>query len=95
MSARITVILFIFVCFSTGALLAWLPWTNYWDDNFFLNYLVTTTGWTRLVPFMLSGYVRGAVSGLGLLNILMGVFEIFNFENSVRSLQDDDVSTHA
>ncbi|HZS44644.1 MAG TPA: hypothetical protein VFC63_06035 [Blastocatellia bacterium] len=91
MSAKITVILFIFVCFSTGALLAWLPWTSLWDDNFFLNYIVGHTGWSSLIPFVLSGYVRGAITGLGIVNILIGFLEVMHFGHSVRSLQEDDV----
>jgi len=93
MSAKITVILFIFVCFSTGALLAWLPWTVLWDDNFFLNYVADHAKWSGLMSFMLSGYVRGAVTGLGIINIMIGVLEIFHFGHSVRSLQEDDVSS--
>ena len=65
MSARITVILFIFVCFSTGALLGWLPWTAFWDDNYFLNFIVAHTGWGGLISFVLSGYARGAVTAWG------------------------------
>ena len=91
MSAKITVILFIFVCFSTGALLTWLPWTPLWDDNFFLNFIVNHTGLSGLIPLALSGYVRGAVTGLGIINVLIGALEIFHFKHSVRSLQEDDV----
>ena len=91
MSAKITVILFIFVCFSTGALLTWLPWTQLWDDNFFLNFVVDKTGWAGLIPLALSGYMRGAVTGLGIINLLIGALEIFHFKHSVRALQEDDV----
>ena len=91
MSAKITVILFIFVCFSTGALLAWLPWTQLWDNNFFLNFVVEKTGWSSLISLAMSGYVRGAITGLGIINILIGALEVFHFKHSVRALQEDDV----
>ena len=34
---------------------------------------------------MMSGFVRGAVSGLGLLNIVLGIWEIVNFRKTVRA----------
>ena len=39
MSAKVTVIVYILICFEVGVLLAILPWTSYWDDNFFLYFL--------------------------------------------------------
>jgi len=39
-----------------------------------------------LQRFVASGWVRGAVSGLGILNIAMGAWEIINFRRTVRAL---------
>src|SRR5205085_12162968 len=36
--------------------------------------------------FIASGWVRGAVSGIGILNLGMGVWELFNFRKTVRAL---------
>ena len=36
---------------------------------------------------MTSGYVRGAVTGLGLLNILLGAWELINFKKTVNTFQ--------
>ncbi|MFY9573139.1 MAG: hypothetical protein WAV20_17195, partial [Blastocatellia bacterium] len=33
------------------------------------------------------GYARGAVTGLGVLNILLGVWEIINFKKTARAFQ--------
>ena len=39
MPAKLTVIVYILFCFEVGVLLVILPWTLYWDDNFFLYFL--------------------------------------------------------
>jgi hypothetical protein len=41
MSAKVTAIIYILICFEVGILLVILPWTPYWDDNFFLNYITS------------------------------------------------------
>jgi hypothetical protein len=86
MSAKITVIVYILICFEVGILLIFLPWTPYWEDNVFL-YFITgklDAPWIRL--FLTSGYVKGAVSGLGALNSLAGLLDIFKFRESVQAL---------
>jgi len=86
MSAKITVIVYILICFEVGILLLILPWTQYWEDNFFL-YFITNKLNAPWVPTLLtSGYVRGAVTGLGALNILAGLRDIFKFHESVQAL---------
>ena len=90
MSARLTIILFILVCFEIGLLLVFLPWHRSWQENnihFLLTDSLNAPGLRQLV---LSGYVRGAVSGLGLVNIVIGVREIVNFRSSVRAINGDD-----
>jgi len=53
-----------------GLLLVILPWTTFWDRNYLFD----------LVPsvreLLHSSYARGAVSGLGLLNIGLGLAEV-------------------
>ena len=65
MSAKISVIVYILICFEIGILLLILPWTQFWDDNFFLFFLTGKLNATWLPDFLTSRYVRGAVSGLG------------------------------
>ncbi len=50
-------------CFLLGVLLVFLPWSGVWERNYFLNHYPT------LVPFLLNPSLRGAISGLGLLDI--------------------------
>jgi hypothetical protein len=53
-----------------GFLLLVVPWSSYWDRNFFAQ------SWPPLQALLSSNYVRGAVSGLGIVNVLAAVGEI-------------------
>ena len=63
--------LFFAACFfEAGLLLIILPWTVLWDRN----YLLAAVPWVH--ELVQNPYVRGAVSGLGLVNVGLGVAEI-------------------
>jgi hypothetical protein len=51
--------------FLLGVLLILIPWLGYWDHNFFLD------KYPELIPFLLNPSVRGAVTGLGALDVLL------------------------
>ena len=53
-----------------GLLLVLVPWSSFWDRNYF----VSTFPW--LYELVRNNYVRGAVSGLGIVNLLMGFQEL-------------------
>ena len=53
----------IVLCFEMGALLLYLPWSNFWEQNYFLIHFPT------LVPFALHPSVRG----LGVLDIFVAL----------------------
>jgi hypothetical protein len=53
-----------------GLLLVIVPWSSFWDQNVLLEALPLLHEWTR------SPYVRGAVSGLGLVNMAAGFAEV-------------------
>ena len=91
MSAKVTVIVYILICFEVGVLLAILPWTSYWDDNFFLIFLTGRLHSTSLAAFLQSGYVRVSVTVLGLLNFFAGLRDIIKFRESVYALASLDV----
>ena len=86
MSAKVTVIVYILICFEVGVLLMILPWTGYWSDNFFFNLLMGKLNAPWLATLLQSGYLRGAVTGLGALNVFAGLRDVFNFRESVRAL---------
>jgi hypothetical protein len=86
MSVKITVIVYILICFEVGILLLILPWTQFWDDNFFLYFITGKLNAAWLHGALTSGYVRGAVTGLGILNILAGLRDIVRFRESVEAI---------
>lgn len=92
MSSRLSVIFYIVLCLEIGIVLAVLPWVPHgwlglsdWGNNYFLLLAAHKTGY-GLQRFVSSGWVRGAVSGLGVLNIAMGVWELIHFRKTVRAL---------
>ncbi|PYT06218.1 MAG: hypothetical protein DMF60_09810 [Acidobacteria bacterium] len=89
MSIKLTIVFFILICFEIGVLLVILPWvpSPSWNENYLLVLAADKIHWPWLALAMKSGYVRGAVTGLGLLNILLGVWEIINFKKTARAFQ--------
>lgn len=54
----------------TGLLLVLIPWSAFWDRNVFLE-------WSgSLGSLLTSNYVRGAVTGLGLVNVWAALAEL-------------------
>jgi hypothetical protein len=69
---RILRALTVVLLFEMGALLLYLPWSAFWEQNYFLNHFP----W--LMPIVLHPSMRGLVSGIGVLDI----FVAFGFFNS-------------
>jgi hypothetical protein len=100
MASRLTVIFYILLCLEAGIFLTLLPWwqpwgMGDWGDNFFLVMAAQKTGLIGLQRAVASGWVRGAVTGLGLLNLSMAFWEIFHFRQTVRRLQSADAADAA
>lgn len=91
MSVKLTIVFFILICFEIGILLVILPWvpSPSWSENYLLVLAADKAHWPWLALAMKSGYARGAVTGLGVLNILLGVWEIANFKKTARAFQSD------
>jgi hypothetical protein len=53
-----------------GLLLIVVPWSSYWDRNYFAALL------PEVRPFLINNFVRGAVSGLGVINLIAGFSEL-------------------
>ena len=58
-----------------------------WGNNYFLLY-AAQTGIQGLQAVIASGWVRGA-GGVGLLNLGIAFWEIFNFKRTVTALQNE------
>src|SRR5882724_10092658 len=92
MSSRLSVILYIILCLEIGLVLTVLPWVPHgwlglsdWSNNFFLLLAAHKAGY-GVQRFVASGWIRGAVSGIGILNLGMGIWELINFRQTVRAL---------
>lgn len=91
MSVKLTIVFFILICFEIGILLVILPWvpSPSWSENYLLVLAADKIHWPWLALAMKSGYTRGAVSGLGVLNIMLGVWEVINFKKTARAFQTE------
>jgi hypothetical protein len=92
MSSRLSVIFYIILCLEIGIVLTVLPWVPHgwlglsdWGNNYFLLLAAHKAGY-GVQRFVASGWVRGAVSGIGILNLGMGFWELINFRQTVRAL---------
>jgi hypothetical protein len=59
------------IAFEVGIFLIVFPWMDPWPNNYFAT---VVPEWRR---FWVSPYVRGAVSGLGLVNVVIALSEVF------------------
>jgi hypothetical protein len=62
-------LLFLSYFIEVGLVLIVVPWSPFWDRNYFLDLWPALAGVTR------SNLVRGAVSGLGIINLWAAVSE--------------------
>ena len=53
-----------------GVILVIAPWTSWWDQNYLLQ------PYPAVRALVLSPFVRGLVSGLGLVNIVLALLEV-------------------
>ena len=92
MASRLTVIFYIILCLEAGLVLTLVPWLHPfgmgdWANNYFLVLAAEKTGFVGLQRAVASGWVRGAVTGLGVLNFVMAFWEIAHFNQTVRALE--------
>jgi hypothetical protein len=62
----------------TGAVLLLAPWSQFWDRNYFAQ------GLPIVHDLMINNFVRGAVSGLGIVNMFAAVAEMHAFFSERR-----------
>jgi hypothetical protein len=68
---KASALLLIVFCLEVGVVLLVFPWLEYWDNNFFSNWL------PKVHDYWDNSYVRGAVSGVGAANIIIAFGELF------------------
>lgn len=66
----LTRLLFAAYFLESGLILLVAPWSSYWDINRFVNASSALSG------LLASAYARGAVSGIGAVTAIAGIFEL-------------------
>jgi hypothetical protein len=56
--------------FEVGVVLIFIPWSAFWDRNYFAQALPSVQ------TLITNNFFRGAVSGLGVLNVVAGFVEL-------------------
>ena len=72
-------LLFVILCFDMGIFLLVFPWLEYWDSNFFGYF---SQQWHNV---WMSPWTRGAVSGLGVVNLYVSLLEVFRLQRFSNS----------
>jgi hypothetical protein len=100
-SSRLSVIFYIILCLEIGIVLTVLPWVPHgwlglsdWSNSYFLLLVAHKAGY-GVQRFVASGWVRGAVSGIGILNLGLGIWELINFSRNVRALDSGQSSVES
>ena len=85
---------YIILCLEIGLVLTLMPWIpqglfglSDWGNNYFLLYAERKTGFYSLQTVIASGWVRGAVTGVGVLNLGIAFWEMLHFKQTVSALQ--------
>jgi hypothetical protein len=74
--AKAWAIVYIIYSLEVGSFLILIPWYPFWENNYLL---FKCPG---LRPFLASPYVKGAVLGLGIVNLIIGLHEIVHFRKN-------------
>jgi hypothetical protein len=72
---RLFLVTTVIICLWVGLVLAVLPWTAVWTDNSLV------LGSPHLRQVLGTGFVRGLVTGLGLLDLWIGISEAVSYRD--------------
>lgn len=90
MVEKLTVIFFIILCLLLGFYLILSPWDTLfgnWSENYLLVFVSDKAGFPILQRTVSSNWFRGAVTGLGVVNLFIAFWEAAHFNQSVALLQ--------
>ena len=76
---KVSALIFIIFCMELGTFLLIFPWSILWEHSYFSSF---DPEWQH---FWNNPYLRGAVSGLGVLNIYIALVEIFRLRRFTRT----------
>ena len=66
-------VIYVLYCLEVGVFLIVFPWMQLWGENLLLVY------YPFLKVVFLNNFFRGAVSGLGVANLILGAWEVAHF----------------
>ncbi len=69
---------YLLYCVEAGVFLGLAPWSRLWSNSYFVQMPL-------LREILLSGYLRGAVSSLGLLHLAAAAQDFLEFRRALRS----------
>jgi hypothetical protein len=69
-------ILYILFSLIGGVALVCLPWCSFWENNNILYFI------PQIQPLIANSYFKGAVLGLGIVNIVLGISEIVHIKDA-------------
>ena len=75
--------LWVLVCLEVGLFLLLVPWSPLWTQNLLVGY------YPALRPLYMNPYARGAISGLGLLNLGLAFWQAWNFRRPTARADGD------
>ena len=93
MVEKLTVIFFIILCLLLGFYLILSPWDTLfgnWSENYLLAFVSDKAGLPGLQRTVSSNWFRGAITGLGVVNLLIAFWEVAHFKQSVALLHGQE-----
>jgi hypothetical protein len=72
---RTFIFVYVLFCMTLGMALVTLPWTSTWFEEGVI------ARWPAAQEFLQTGFVRGCISGLGFVDIWLGVLEAINYHD--------------
>jgi hypothetical protein len=74
---RIWLVVFVLFCLEVGIILIVGPWTRAWTEN------SLTGSYPAVHEFLMNGFVRGAISGLGVVDFWIGIARAVSYRERV------------
>jgi len=73
---RVWLVVFVLFCLEVGIILIVGPWTRAWTES------SLTSSYPAIHEFMMNGFVRGAISGLGIVDFWIGIARAVTYRES-------------
>jgi hypothetical protein len=73
---RIWLVVFVLLCLELGTILIVGPWTRAWTEN------SLSTAFPAVHEFLMNNFVRGAITGLGVIDFWIGISRAVSYRES-------------